>query len=121
VYFSNGTSGYAAAAVPSPAMEWFLPDGSTTGSFEEQLAVLNPQSQAVNVEVDFRTDSGDQPLPQRFSVAPTARMTMDINPYALSTNVALRVIADKPIVVERVSYFARPTGLGATSSTGLTR
>jgi hypothetical protein len=121
VYFSNDTAGYDSAAMPSPATEWFLPDGSTTGSFEEQLAVLNPQAQAVNVQVDFRTESGDPPPPQRFSVAATSRFTMDINPYALDTNVSLRVTSDKPIVVERVSYFARPTGLGATSSTGLTR
>jgi hypothetical protein len=38
-----------------------------------------------------------------------------------SANVALHITADRPIVVERVSYFARQGGLGATSSTGLTR
>jgi hypothetical protein len=46
---------------------------------------------------------------------------MDVNPSVPDTNVALHVTADRPIVVERVSYFARPTGQGATSSTGLTR
>ncbi|MBV9542776.1 MAG: S8 family serine peptidase, partial [Chloroflexi bacterium] len=121
VYFSNGTAGYDAAAVPAPAAEWFLPEGSTTGSFDEQLAVLNPQGQPVNVEVDFRPEGGDPPPPQKFSVGAMSETTIDINPFALDENVALRVIADKPIVVERVSYFARPTGLGATNSTGLTR
>ena len=46
---------------------------------------------------------------------------MDVNPSAPDTNIALHVTADRPIVVERVSYFARPTGQGATSSTGFTR
>jgi len=121
VYFDNGRAGYDSTAVASPATEWFLPEGDTTGSFEEQLAVLNPQNQPVNVQVEFRPQDGDPPPPRRFSVAATSRVTLDVNPSAPDTNVALHVTADRPIVVERVSYFARPTGQGATSSTGLTR
>jgi subtilisin family serine protease len=121
VYFDSGRSGYAAAGVAAPANEWFLPEGGTTGSFEEQLAVLNPQDQPVNVQVDFRTQDSDSPQSQRFNVGPTSRLTVDINPSVQDTNVALHVISDRPIVVERVSYFARAGGLGATNSTGLTR
>ena len=55
-------------AVAAPATEWFLPEGDTSGSFEEQLAVLNPQNQPVNVQVEFRPQDGDPPPPQRFSV-----------------------------------------------------
>ena len=39
------------------------------GLFPEQLAVLNPQAQAANVQVDFRPASGESPPPQRFSSA----------------------------------------------------
>ena len=121
VYFDNGRAGFDSTAVNAPATEWFLPEGSTTGSFEEQLNVLNPQNQPVNVQVEYRLEGSDSPPPQRFSVAPTTRITLDVNPQAPSTNVAMRVTSDRPIVVERVSYFARANGLGATSSTGLTR
>jgi hypothetical protein len=107
--------------VAAPATEWFLPEGDTSGSFEEQLAVLNPQNQPVNVQVEFRPQEGDPPPPQRFSVGATSRATLDVNPSVPDASVSLHVIADRPIVVERVSYFARATGLGATSSTGLTR
>jgi subtilisin family serine protease len=121
VYFDSGRAGYDSTAVASPASEWFLPEGDTSGSFEEQLAVLNPQNQAVNVQVEFRPQEGDPPPPRRFNVGPTSRITMDVNPSVPDANVALHVTADRPIIVERVSYFARPTGQGATSSTGLTR
>jgi subtilisin family serine protease len=121
VYFDSGRAGFDASAVAAPASEWFLPGGSTTGSFEEQLAVLNPESSSVNVQIEFRPEEGDPPPPQRFSVNATSRMTMDVNPWVPDVNVALRVTSDKPIVVERTTYFARPTGLGATTSTGLTR
>lgn len=121
VYFDSGRSGFDSAAVASPATEWFLPEGSTTGSFEEQLAILNPQAQVANVQVELRTEDGAAAPTQRFSVAPTTRLTVDVNPFAPDANVAMRVTSDKPIVVERVSYFARTGGLGATSSTGLVR
>jgi hypothetical protein len=83
--------------------------------------VLNPQSQPAVVQVDFRVQGGDTLPPQRFSVPANSRFTMDVNPFAPDANVALRVTADRPIVVERTSFFARPSGLGATNSTGLTR
>jgi len=121
VYFDNGRAGFDSTAVAAPATEWFLPEGATSGSFEEQLAVLNPQNQPANVQVDYRPEDGDAPPAQRFSVGPTSRMTLDVNAQVLDTNVALHITADRPIVVERVSYFARTSGLGATSSTGLTR
>ncbi|TME88417.1 MAG: hypothetical protein E6I52_29865 [Chloroflexi bacterium] len=121
VYFDNGRAGYDSAAVAAPATEWFLPEGGTGGSFEEQLAVLNPQNQAVNVQVEYRPEEGDAPPPQRFGMGAMSRLTLDVNPHVLDTNVALHVTSDRPIVVERVSYFARAGGQGATSSTGLTR
>jgi thermitase len=121
VYFDGSRAGYDSTAVAAPATEWFLPEGGTGGSFEEQLSVLNPQNQPVNVQIDFRTQDGETPPPQRFSVGATTSLTFDINPTVQDTNVALRVTSDRPIVVERTSYFARATGMGATSSTGLTR
>jgi hypothetical protein len=121
VYFDAGRAGYDASAVPAAAMEWFLPEGSTTGSFQLQLAILNPQTQAVNVQVEYRTTDGDPPPLQRFSIGPTSRTTLDVNPHAPDTQVAMRVTSDRPIVVERTTYFARTTGIGATTSTGLSR
>jgi subtilisin family serine protease len=123
VYFDSARAGFDSAGVSAPNTEWFLPEGSTTGSFEEQLNVLNPQSQPANVQVEYRPEAGggDPPPPQRFSLGATTRMTLDVNQQVPSSNVAMHVTADRPIVVERVSYFARPSGLGATSSNGLTR
>ena len=48
VYFDNGRAGFDASAVAAPASEWFLPEGSTTGSFEEQSIpdLLELQKQA---------------------------------------------------------------------------
>jgi len=121
VYFDEGRAGFSATAVAAPATEWFLPDGATTGSFIEQLAIINPRPEVSNVQLDFQPALGERPPSKRFSIGPNSRLTLDINPEVPDSSVSLRVVADRPIVVERTSYFARPTGVGATSSTGLTR
>jgi len=121
IYFANGQAGFDATAVPAPATEWFLPAGETTGSFEEQLVVLNPQSHPANVQVELRRQDGADAPPLRFTLGQTTQATIDVNPLAPDASVALHVTSDLPIVVERTSFFARPTGLGATDSTGVTR
>ena len=113
VYFDSGRAGLR-RRLPSRRRRpsGFCPKAAPRGSFEEQLAVLNPQNQPVNVQVDFRPQDGDPPPPQRFSVGPTSRLTLDVNPSVQDANVALHVTSDRPIVVERVSYFARADGAG---------
>jgi hypothetical protein len=70
VYFDSGRAGFDASAVAAPAPEWFLPEGSTSGSYEEQLSVLNPGAQAVNVQVDYRPETGDPPFRNASASAP---------------------------------------------------
>jgi type VII secretion-associated serine protease mycosin len=120
-YFNGGRSGFADSAAPAPANEWFLPAGDTSGSFEEQLVVLNPQSQPANVQVDLRRQDGNDTTPLRFSINPTTQTTLDVNPLAPDASVSMRVTSDQAVVVERASFFARTGGLGATSSVGVTR
>ena len=121
VYFDEKRAGFSARAVAAPGTEWYLPEGVTTGSFTEQLAILNPQGQLANVQVDFDRLGGQTIPPHRLRVGPNTQRILDINPYVVDGELSLRVIADQPIVVERILYFARPSGVGATSSTGLTR
>jgi hypothetical protein len=121
VYFDEKRAGFSGRAVAAPATEWYLPEGSTTGSFTEQLAIMNPNGQPANVQVDYRRSDGEAIAPHRVRIGPNSHKTLDINPRLVDGEASLRVISDQPIVVERVLYFARATGVGATGSAGLTR
>ncbi len=121
VYFDSGRAGFAEAGVAAPATEWFLPEGTTSGSFVEQLAILNPQPQPASVRVDFQRQDGETVVPLRFAVGPGSVLRLDVNAYVPDASVAARISADRPVVASRTTFFARPTGVGATSSTGLTR
>lgn len=121
IYTNGGSTGASAPAVVAPSSEWFLPGGSTMGSFEEQLTVLNPQAQPAHVEVDFTRQDGRTAASQTLLVGPTTAQTFDLNQYAPDAQVALHVLADQPIAVERMSYFIQNGGQGMTSSSGATR
>lgn len=121
MYLDGGKASFNTLAAPAPARDWYLPEGSTAGSFVEQVAILNPNAQAATVTVDLRRQDGQPTASQRFTLAPASRFTLDVNPLAPDSQVAIRVTADQPIVAERTLYFAQPTGIGATSSLGLSR
>lgn len=121
VYFAGGRAGFNSTAVAAPAVEWYLPEGATTESFVEQLSVLNPQNQPATLLLEFRRQDGTPVAPQQVLVGANTSRILDINPLVLDGLAATRVTADRPVVVERTLYFARPGGLGATSSPGLTR
>ncbi|MBI2756406.1 MAG: S8 family serine peptidase [Chloroflexi bacterium] len=121
VYFAGSTAGFVSVGQPAAAAEWFFADGSTAGSFLEQLSLFNPQGQAANVEVDIYRQDGAAVPPRRLRLAPTSARTVDVNPWVVDGVASLRVISDRPILAERVEYFARPTGLGASASLGQTR
>ncbi len=117
VYLFGGAGGHNAAAVPIPDTEWYVPGGSTRGSNREVLALLNPNAEATQVDVTFAGGESQLPVTRSVLMRPTSRMTFDVNQFMPDSDVSARIVADKPVVVERTIYH----GSGATSSPGLTR
>lgn len=117
VYVSEGRGGHNSAAVPIPNTEWYLPEGSTRSPYREVLALLNPNAESTQVDLLFTRADGQPPVTQSFLLRPTSRLTVDVNRIVFNSDVSTRVVADKPVVVERSMYFDR----GATSSPGLPR
>src|SRR5207248_5814515 len=58
VYFAGGRGGFSSTGVPSARREWFLPEGSTTKSFHETLALLNPNPRPAEVTVTLTRGDG---------------------------------------------------------------
>jgi hypothetical protein len=117
VYVSGGQGGHNSAAVAIPSTEWYLPEGSTRAPYRVVLAFLNPNPEPVQADVSFVRADGQPPVTQSLLIQPTSRSTLEVNPVVPGAEVSTRVVADKPIVVERSMYFHR----GATNAPGLTR
>lgn len=118
-YFADGAGGTASAGVISPALQWFMPEGSTRPPFRQTLALLNPSSSAAGVELTFQPADGGSPTVHRLRLAPSSLATVDVNSLVPDADIATVVVADRPLVVERTMYFAG--GRGGTSGPGIAR
>ena len=117
LYVAGGQGGHNSAAVALPTTEWYLPEGSTRGPYRQVLAFLNPNPEPTQVDVTFTRSGGQPPITQIYLLQPASRHTVDVAQIVADAEVSTRVIADKPVVVERSMYFDR----GATNAPGLPR
>ncbi len=103
--------------MPIPSTEWYLPEGTTRAPFRQILALVNPNPEPAQVDVIFMRAESQPPLTRSFLMRPTSRLTVEANEIVPDSDISTRVVADKPVVVERTLSFDR----GATNSPGLTR
>ena len=80
---ADDTANIAAA----PADTWYLAEGSTDGTFETWVLVQNPGDTAVNVDVDFMTDTGIVQGPV-LNMPPHSRSSVDAGEYVTTYDVS---------------------------------
>ena len=116
--------GHITTGVTTPATELYLAEGSTDG-FQEWIAILNHNSQAANITIQFMKSDGN--IVEKFiTVGPTSRFTVDVNSCVPVQNVSTYMSSDIPVVAERAMYWnsGNITNIGghvspATSTTSL--
>ena len=97
-------------------LSYFLAEGATGTFFDFDLLLANPNATAVNVTATFLKPSGQGSVVQHYTLAPTSRMTVDVETIAGLENAEVSTIvtapAPTPIVVERTMRWDS-TGYGA--------
>jgi hypothetical protein len=103
----------------SPAKTWYLPEGSTGPGFETWVLVLNPNNTPAKVSLTYMTPHGAVPGPSA-NVPANARMTFNVaNSVPRQWSVSTMVVANKPVVAERATYWGNRKG--ANESIGAPR
>ena len=116
--------GHEAAAVPAPATNWFVAEGSTGPWFDMYLLLANPNDHAVDATISFLKPGGVPPVLEHVALPPTSRKTIAVNTIKdlQATDVSASITATGPIVVERAMYW--PLGVEnwteAHASAGIT-
>ena len=88
-----------------PDTHFFLAEGTTRAGFQEYLCLLNPGDQPANVTLRYMFTDGTN-LEQNVTVGASSRRTVDVNEaVGGEKDVAIEIISDQPIVVERPMYF----------------
>jgi hypothetical protein len=113
-------AGHGSAAVPAPALNWFLAEGATGSFFDEFIALVNPNPTDAQVSIDYLLTTGTV-LTKGYTVPANRKLTLWVDveeipagsgqrPLAQTTlSARVRVTNNVPIVVERAMWFPGPS------------
>lgn len=113
--------GHVARGALQPRDDWYLPEGSTNHGFAEFVLLQNPSpAVSADVAVVFDAEDGRQES-ITVTVPPQSRRTVNAGDVIPSADVATRVNATEPVVVERAMYWGGVALGGGTGGAGLAR
>ncbi len=97
-YWNGGASTASSMGVTTPAMTWYLAEGSTTGGFETWIMVQNPGEADANVTVTYISDGDQHPGPT-VNVAPMTHDRFNVaDTFPDQAHFATIVTSDVPVV-----------------------
>jgi hypothetical protein len=112
------TWGHDSIGVTAPAKTWYLAEGSTAGGFETWVLLQNPGAADANAKITYMTASGPRAGPS-VRLPRASRATVNVAATVPEQpDVSTSVTCDRPIVVERATYWGNRTG--AHESIGVT-
>jgi beta-N-acetylhexosaminidase len=99
------TGGHDSIGVSSAATTWYLAEGSTGGTFQTWVLVMNPGEEKADVQLTYMTPSG--PVKGPSAVIPAlSRVTFCVNDTLPNVDsVSTRVDSDRGVVAERAVYW----------------
>ncbi|MBL8142094.1 MAG: hypothetical protein JNM38_13345 [Acidobacteria bacterium] len=104
---ASGYGSHLEGAVPAPATQWYLAEGSTNVGFQLFYLLQNPAATAAEVEIRYLLPAG-APVVRTYTVAPGTRFNVWANtdPALAATDVSAVVTVTNgvPIIVERAMY-----------------
>ncbi|MHB8896265.1 MAG: Vgb family protein [Candidatus Geothermincolia bacterium] len=119
MYRDNRREGHDSIGSPTPALEYFLAEGTTAWNFTTYLLVQNPQPQPVDVTVTYQTAAGATPQPI-FTMPANSRETINVNSAMPNVDLSISVKGTLPIIAERAMYLPSVSGEICHDSIGFT-
>ena len=108
-------------ASPGVSDTWYLAEGATWPGYDEWVLVMNPNEEAVEVQVTFQTPSGEVAGPL-LNLAGGTRESVHVNDVVPNADVSTKVkclTSGKGVVAERSMYIRTADGkLGCHNSMG---
>ncbi len=86
---------------------WYLAEGATAGGYETWILVQNPNTEAVNIAIDYQTGEGPVQGPTD-AIPPQSRQSYLVNEKVQTFEVSTRVTADADVICERAMYYTPP-------------
>ena len=117
----GGKDGDVINGAPALATRWYLAAGSTKGTFQERVSILNPDpSLPAQVQLQLLRPVGLPGKTVSVTVPPHTNYVANINALLPNRDVSVVAISDRPVAVERDLTFGS-NGAGLTTRTGSTK
>jgi Family of unknown function (DUF5719) len=108
MYRNSKREGHDSIGTTTPALNYYLAEGSTAWGFTTWVLIQNPNSSAANVTVTYMTSTGPEEQPA-FRLPANSRKTIKVNDPLPNKDFSTKVHADKPIIAERSMFWGDPT------------
>ena len=99
---------------------WYFAEGNTTYGWNTLLAVLNPSTQAVKVNVSYLLQHGSPGGSKSYTIAPRSRGTIILNKDMPNQQFGMVITASQPVLIERPEFLVASTLHGGNSVVGAT-
>lgn len=120
MYRNNRREGHASIGSTTPAVDYYLAEGTTAWGFTTYVLIQNPNDQAADVDITYMTLEGPVPHPQGTLVMPpNSRKTVKVNDFLPGREFPTRVHGSRPIIAERAMYWDNGTGEACHDSMGM--
>jgi hypothetical protein len=104
-YRGRITGGHVVVGATEPDTHFYLAEGTTRAGFTTYLCVMNPGEAPASVTLRYLFADG-QVLEKALVVTGKSRSTVDVrNDVGDEKDVAIEILSDQPVVVERPMYF----------------
>jgi len=120
MYRNNRREGHDSIGTTSPALDYYLAEGTTAYGFTTYVLIQNPNDKESEVTVTYMTPSGPRPQPS-FTMPANSRKTIKVNGIAevSSTDLSTHVNGSLPIIAERAMYWDSWAGETCHDSIGM--
>jgi hypothetical protein len=96
---------------------WLFAEGTTEGSFQMRLLVLNPNDQLAKTEAVFMGPDGQREV-RRYAIPPRTQQVINVNDVVPALGVSTEVTSDRPVAVERAITFNDANNAAGTVGAG---
>lgn len=115
----DGRDGDNLAPVRSLSHTWYLAEGYTGATFQENVSILNPDATMPARVVLRLMPSGSREVDKVVTVPAHSNVVRNINDLSPNASLAIVAQSDRPVLVERSLTFGTD-GYGLTASAGVT-
>jgi len=118
MYRDGRREGHCSVGTTSPALDYYLAEGSTAWGFETWVLVQNPNPEAALVTLTYMTPEGPAVM-DPFVIPENSRLSFRANDFVPDKDISVLVSGSLPIVAERAMYWDSGTGQACHDSIGL--